>query len=234
MSEHPLPPGGTAVVIGASGAIGGALATLLQQDGRFAAVLGFSRPEIDICDEASVAAAAAQVNTASPEGVRLVVVATGLLHDEQQQPEKSWRHFDAAALTRSFRVNAVGPALIIKHFAPLLPREGRSALAFLSARAASLSENRIGGWYGYRASKAALNQLVRSAAAELARGRKEALCVALHPGHVESRLSAPFGAGGNPTFSAEAAAQNLLGVLDALPASESGGFFNHDGERIPY
>jgi NAD(P)-dependent dehydrogenase (short-subunit alcohol dehydrogenase family) len=222
-----------AVVIGHRSTIGAAVLEQLRASGTYVEVIGFARPDLDLLDEVSIAAAAAAVAARDGE-LRHLFVATGLLHDEQQQPEKSWRALDPAALARSFAVNAIGPALIIKHFAPLLPRNGRAEVAFLSARAGSIGENSIGGWYGYRASKSALNQIVRSAAAELARGRREALCVALHPGHVESPLSAPFGAGGHTTFTAEQAASNLLAVLARLTPAESGGFFAYDGERIPF
>lgn len=231
-----VPPESLAVVIGASGAIGAALADRLENDPRFTRVLRFSRsssPAVDVTDEATIQAAAAMAKeTGLP--VRMVIDATGFLHDEVQQPEKTWRHLDADKLARAFAINATGPALIMKHFLPLLPREGRSLFATLSARAGSLEENRIGGWYGYRASKAALNQFVRTAAAELGRKAKGAVCVALHPGHVESALSAPFGSGGNPTFSPDEAANNLLAVLDGLTPAQSGGFFDHDGLAIPY
>jgi NAD(P)-dependent dehydrogenase (short-subunit alcohol dehydrogenase family) len=231
-----LPTGGLAVVVGSSGAIGGALARHLRGDARFADVLELSRgtvPPLDLLDEASIAAAA---QDAAGRGldVRLVVDATGFLHGDGAMPEKTWRHLDPAALAHAFAVNAIGPALLMKHFLPLLPRDGRSLFATLSARAGSMAENTIGGWYGYRASKAALNQLVRTAAAELGRTRKQAVCVALHPGHVESRLSAPFGAGGNPTLTPDEAAARLLAVLDGLTAAESGGFFDHEGQAVPW
>jgi len=234
MDTHPLPTGGLAVVFGASGAIGGALVDRLRADPQFADVLAFSRsgdPAVDITDDASVAAAAAAVKATGLDP-RLVVVATGFLHGDGQQPEKTWRHLDADALARSFAINAIGPALVMKHVLPLFPREGRSAFAVLSARAASMSENKIGGWYGYRASKAALNQLVRSAAAELGRRSKESVCVALHPGHVESALSAPFGAGGNRSYAPDEAAENLLTVLDGLAPPDTGGFFDENGAAI--
>ncbi len=233
-TKHPFPTGGLAVVFGASGAIGGALVRHLRADPRFADVLAFARsgdPAVDVTDEASVAEAAAAIQ-ATGLAPRLVIVATGFLHGDGQQPEKTWRHLDGAALARSFAVNAIGPALVMKHLLPLLPRDGRSLFAVLSARAASLSENRIGGWYGYRASKAALNQLVRSAAAELGRRSKESVCVALHPGHVESALSAPFGAGGNRSYTPDAAAVNLVGVLDGLAPADTGGFFDETGAAI--
>ncbi|MDR9392168.1 MAG: SDR family oxidoreductase [Trueperaceae bacterium] len=229
-------PGGLAVVVGASGAIGGALADRLEQDPRFAQVLRLSRtgePRLDLTDETTIQAAAeAAKGTGLP--VRLVIDATGFLHDEDQRPEKTWRHLDRAKLAKAFDLNAIGPALVMKHFLPLLPRDGRVVFATLSARAASLSENTIGGWYGYRASKAALNALVRSAAAELGRKAKGSICVALHPGHVESKLSAPFGAGGHTSYDPDEAAANLIGVLDALEPAQSGGFFDETGVAIPY
>ena len=235
-TTHPLPTGGLAVVFGASGAIGGALAERLRADPRFADVLAFARsaePSVDVTDASSVEAAAEAIRATGLEP-RLVVVATGFLHGDGQQPEKTWRHLDGAALARSFAVNAIGPALVMKHVLPLLPREGRSVFAALSARAASIGDNRIGGWYGYRASKAALNQLVRSAAAELGRRSKESVCVALHPGHVESALSAPFGAGGGRSYAPDEAARNLLSVLDGLAPEDTGGFFDEAGAAIAW
>jgi NAD(P)-dependent dehydrogenase (short-subunit alcohol dehydrogenase family) len=225
-----------AVVIGAGGAIGGAVTSHLDRDPRYARVIGTERggaEGVDVTDEASLAALASRI---ADDGrpLRFVFVATGFLHGDGMTPEKSIRQLDGAALAYSFAVNAIGPALAIKHLTPLLPRSGRVTFAVTSARAASIAENRIGGWFGYRAAKAALNQLVRSAAAELGRSRKEAVMVALHPGHVESRLSAPFGAGGNETFTPDQAAANLLRVLDTLTPADSGGFFASNGERIPW
>jgi NAD(P)-dependent dehydrogenase (short-subunit alcohol dehydrogenase family) len=237
MSEStPLPPGGLAVVVGASGTIGAALVARLQGDPRFADVVALSRrsdPPLDLTDEASIEAAAAHLK-ASGQEVRAIWVATGFLHDDVQGPEKTWRHLDADALARVFSLNAIGPALVLKHLLPLLPRKGRVEVGVLSARAASIGENQLGGWYGYRASKAALNQLVRSAAAELGRKNKEAVCVTLHPGHVESPLSAPFGAGGSPTLTPDEAAARLTAVVAGLDPAESGGFFAYDGEAIPW
>jgi NAD(P)-dependent dehydrogenase (short-subunit alcohol dehydrogenase family) len=236
MPTSPYPPGGLAVVIGASGAIGGAMATRLEQDGQFSRVLRLSRssePPVDLLDEGSLATAAESVSATGLD-LRLVVDATGLLHGDGISPEKTWRHLDPAALARTFAVNAIGPALLMKHFLPLFPREGRAVFATLSARAGSIGENVIGGWYGYRAAKSALNQFVRCAAAELRRGRKEALCVALHPGHVESALSAPFGSGGQPTFTPDEAAERLCATLAALTPADSGGFFDGEGTPIPW
>ena len=147
-------------------------------------------------------------------------------------PEKSWRQLDPSTLTRQFAINAVGPALVMKHFLPLLPRQGRSVFACLSARVGSIGDNHLGGWYGYRASKAALNQFVRTAAVELARTRPEAICVALHPGTVATPLSQPFVAEGPEIVSAEVAAGRLIQVIDGLTVSDTGGFFDHTGARV--
>ncbi len=231
-----FPAGALAIVIGSSGAIGGALVERLRSDPSFTDVIGLSRssdPPLDLLDETSIAAAAQAVAAHGAEP-RLVIDTTGFLHGDGMQPEKTWRHLDPAVLAHVFAVNAIGPALLLKHFLPLFPRDGRAVFATLSARAASIAENAIGGWYGYRASKAALNQLVRTAAAELRRTRKQALCVALHPGHVESRLSAPFGSGGQATLSPAEAAASLLRVLDGLAPADTGGFFDQEGAPIPW
>ena len=236
MDANPFPDGGLAVVIGASGAIGGALEARLRADPRFADVLGLSRdgrPSLDLLDEASIAAAASAIAERSLD-LRLVIDATGFLHGDGVMPEKSLRALDPARLAHAFAVNAIGPALLMKHLLPLLPRTGKVAFATISARVASLGENRLGGWYGYRAAKVALNQLVRTAAAEIGRGRREAVVVTLHPGHVESRLSAPFGSGGQPTLSPDEAAGKLLAALDGLTPADSGGFFDQEGRAIPW
>jgi NAD(P)-dependent dehydrogenase (short-subunit alcohol dehydrogenase family) len=222
-----------AVVVGERGSIGGAVISALRESGRYREVLGFSRPALDLTSEASIEAAAASV-AARGLPLRMLFIATGFLHDSVQSPEKSLRQLAAEPLLRSYALNAVGPALVIKHFSPLLPRDGRSLVAALSARAGSIGENPLGGWYGYRAAKSALNQLVHSAALELARSRKESVCVVLHPGHVESPLSAPFGAGGNKTYTPAEAAANLLRVLDGLTPAQTGGFFDQDGAPIAW
>lgn len=237
MTGQPVvtPPHAVAVVVGAGGGIGGALLDRLHTDGTFARVVALDRrtaPPLDLLDEASIAVAAAGI-AASGE-LRLVIDATGFLHDETCQPEKSWRELDPAALAHAFAVNAIGPALLMKHLLPLLPRVGRSVFATLSARVGSIDDNRLGGWYGYRASKAALNQLVRTAAIELARKRPEALCVALHPGTVATGLSAPFAGDGRGIQSPADAAVRLLGVLGALGPEQSGGFFDHHGKPVPW
>jgi NAD(P)-dependent dehydrogenase (short-subunit alcohol dehydrogenase family) len=191
---------------------------------------------LDLEDEASIARAAAMVEQEAG-ALHLVVVASGLLHaGDDLQPEKTWRSLDAGALQQAFAVNAIGPALVAKHFLPLLARERKSAFAALSARVGSIEDNHLGGWYAYRASKAALNMLIRSLAVELARRNDRAVCVGLHPGTVDTALSRPFQSnvpeGG--LFTPAQAAGRLLRVLDGLSPAESGGVFAWDGQRIPY
>lgn len=219
-----------AVVIGASGGIGAALVEALEDED--VRVLPLARSfagdrYIDLEDEASIAAAAARVD--SPD---LVIVATGLLHDADHGPEKAIRELDPAWLARQFAVNAIGPALVAKHFLPVMPRTGRSVLAFLSARVGSITDNRLGGWYGYRASKAALNQLVRTLAIEDKRRNDRGLIVALHPGTVDTALSQPFRQSGRDLFKPDRAAVQLLDVIDGLKVTDSGRHFAWDGSEI--
>lgn len=214
-----------AVIIGASGGIGAALADALEEED--ATVTRFARPTFDLTDEASIAAAAAKAGT--PE---LVIVATGLLHDGDHGPEKALGDLDPAWLARQYAINAIGPALVAKHFLPIMPRAGRSVFAVLSARVGSIADNRLGGWYGYRASKAALNQLVRTLAIEDKRRNERGLVVALHPGTVETKLSAPFRQVGRDIFKPDRAAVQLLDVLDGLKPQDSGKLLAWDGAEI--
>ncbi len=226
------------MVLGGTGGIGAALAVGLRQQGHTVLAIGRrTLPALDYADEASVATvaqhiAAEQQRTGLP--LRRLVVATGILHEGSVQPERSWNHLDAASLQRLFLVNTTGPALVMRHCLPLLPRQGRSVAAFISARVGSIGDNRLGGWYGYRASKAALNQLVHTAAIELARRSPKALCVALHPGTVDTALSQPFAKTGLDVRPPTVAAQELLQVMDTLPEGSNGGFFDHHGEDIPW
>ena len=230
-----FPESGVAVVFGTGGGIGGAVFDATRASARFADVVPFGRatsPPFDLLDEAIIERAA---TFAADQGdLRLVIDATGFLHDDHQGPEKSWRELDAVKLARSFALNAIGPALIIKHFLPRLPRSGKSVFVTLSARVGSIGDNRLGGWYAYRASKAALNQIVRTAAVELARRSPQALCIAMHPGTVATALSAPFAASGLEVHSPAAAARHLLTVVDRLTADASGGFFDWRGQPVPW
>lgn len=226
-----------AVVIGASGGIGSALVAALNEEGSFAAIRGFSRRDsgaahIDLEDEASIAAAAERV--AQGPVPALVIVATGLLHDDGHGPEKALRDLDPAWLARAFAVNAIGPALVAKHFLPIMPKTGRSVFAVLSARVGSISDNKLGGWYGYRASKAALNMLVRTLAIEERRRNDRAIVVALHPGTVDTALSRPFQANVRPgtLFAPDRAALQLLDTINGLRPPDSGKLFDYEGNEI--
>jgi NAD(P)-dependent dehydrogenase (short-subunit alcohol dehydrogenase family) len=230
------------LVVGASGAIGGALVDTLADHPKVAHVLACARTPIvhasvkvearpiDILDEASIAAALAGL-----PHIDLAIVATGLLHDPSgMTPEKSWRALDRDMLLRSFATNAVGPALLAKHVLPLFPRHGKAVFAALSARVGSISDNHLGGWYGYRASKAALNQIIRTLAIELKRQRKDAICVGLHPGTVDSALSRPFqgNVGEGRLFTPGFAAERLLDVIDSLEPAATGQLLAWDGQVI--
>lgn len=224
-----------AVVIGASGGIGAALADRLEAGGT--ATIRLSRSgggdaHLDLEDEASIAAAAERIGETGP--VDLVFVATGYLHDEQSGPEKDWRQLDAEALARNFAINATGPALVAKHFLPLLLDEGRAGFAALAARVGSIGDNRLGGWYSYRASKAALVMLIRTLSVELARKKPDSFCAALHPGTVDTALSKPFqrNVPEGKLFTAEYSAERLLEVLDDLGPDQSGRQFAWDGKEI--
>lgn len=227
---------GQAVVIGSSGGIGTAMMVALRDCGLYSGVMGLNRksvPSIDLLDEQSIAEAARDLANAHDD-IRLVVDATGILSWEGHMPEKTWRNLDPAAMARAFAINAIGPALVMKHFLPVLPRSGRAVFATLSARVGSISDNNLGGWYSYRASKAALNQLVRTASVELKRSRPEAICVSLHPGTVATGLSNPFGKQGLDVQTPEASADRLVRALAGLSPEDTGGFFDHLGARIPW
>lgn len=228
-----FPNGGTAVVFGAGGGIGHALTNALLANSSFQTVKCYGRSSeipIDFEDETSIERAAADAATTGD--LRLVIDATGLLHEDDLGPEKTFRTLDPAWMARNFLVNAIGPAMIMKHVLPLLPRNGRSVFATLSARVGSIGDNRLGGWYGYRASKAALNQLVKTASIELARTCPEAACIAIHPGTVETKLSSPFLRGREHVHQPDIAASRILCTLDQLDHRNTGGFFDCDGETI--
>jgi len=230
MQDEPA-PNDLAIVIGARGGIGAALLETLRTDPRWPHVIGFARPELNLLDEGSIAAAAASLAGRNP---RLIIDATGHLHDPDGTPERSWRQIDPAHMARSFAINAIGPALLMKHFLPLLPRQGRSVFATLSARVGSIGDNRLGGWYSYRAAKAALNQLARTAAIELARSHRQAICVALHPGTVATPLSAPFAKAGLTIQTPADAAAQLLRIIADLTPDHSGHLLDYRGEVLPW
>jgi NAD(P)-dependent dehydrogenase (short-subunit alcohol dehydrogenase family) len=217
-----------ALVVGASGGIGGALAAALRARGD---VVRLSRKEhgLEVTDERSVA----EVLGGLDGTFDLVIVATGALIIDGAGPEKTLKAVTAEGLARAFAINAVGPALVMKHVLRLMPRDRVAKLAVLSARVGSIGDNALGGWYGYRAAKAALNQLVHTAAIETARTHPQSVFVALHPGTVETGL-APAQRAGHPSVPPAEAAANLLQVLDRLGPSASGGFFDWKGEEVPW
>lgn len=218
-----------ALVVGASGGIGAAVAAALEGKARIAR-LSRSADGLDLAEERSVAAAADRLKD---ERFDLIFVAAGVLESEGAGPEKSFAALDPAAMARVYAVNAIGPALVVKHFAPLLPAKARGVIAFLSARVGSIGDNRLGGWMSYRASKAALNQIVRCAAIELTRTRPEAIALALHPGTIDTALTRKF-AGGRFTATREECAANLLRLCETATPEMSGRFFAYDGAEIPW
>jgi NAD(P)-dependent dehydrogenase (short-subunit alcohol dehydrogenase family) len=241
-----LEPGAHAVVIGATGGIGAAFVAALDRDPMIGKVSALSRSGvvpagasgkvsagwIDITDPDSIAAAAG----ALPSPPRLVIVATGVLKSDRLglSPEKKLADLDASALTRSFAINTIGPAMVARAFLPLMPRSGRSLFAVLSARVGSISDNRSGGWHSYRASKAALNQIIRTMAIEHARRAPDAVLAGLHPGTVDTALSAPFATSvaADRLFTPERAASALLEVLTHLTPAQSGRLFDWSGAEV--
>ncbi len=228
-----LPTGYRALVVGASGTIGNAFHAALRADPRCGEVVGLSRqsqPGFDLEDPAAIAAAVTAVTVEGP--FHLVVDATGALMIDGTGPEKQLAAVRATPLSRQFAVNAIGPLLLLQalatHLAP-----GRAIYAKLSARVGSIADNRKGGWYGYRAAKAALNQLLQTAALELGMRRPGLVVAALQPGTVSSPLSAPFVSADHAT-PADEAARALLQVLDGLPAMRGAHFRDTKGEAIPW
>ncbi len=221
-----------ALVLGASGALGCAFVEALQADVACAAVVGLSRssePGFRLEDEASIAAAA----TALQGPFHLIIDATGALTIDGQGPEKHMGAINAVQMARAFEVNTIGPALLLKHFVPLLATEQRSIYAKLSARVGSIGDNRKGGWYGYRASKAALNMVLQTAAIEASRKRPQLVVAAMQPGTVASNLSAPFVSAHACLAPAQSVA-GLLNALDDLPPQAAAHFVDYKGATIPW
>ena len=218
-----------ALIIGESGAIGRAVATELR--GRGWSVEGLSRSGdgFDITDAASVERHLGQAR----RDIDLVLIATGALEIDGNAPEKSLRDLTVEAMAAQYLLNAIGPALVMRHTATLLARDRRAVVATLSARIGSIGDNRLGGWVSYRAAKAGLNQIIRSAAIELGRSHAQAICVALHPGTVESALTRRY-LGRHPAVTPKAAAHHLLAVLDGLSVAHSGGFFDWRGDPVAW
>ena len=222
-----------ALVIGASGAIGAAFVARLQANPKCAAVVGLHRqslPLIDFEREETIAAAAEALSREAP--FDLIINAAGLLHSHRFMPEKRFSDLNYAQMLETFRVNAFGPALIFSHFWKLIG-DDRAVIAFLSAKVGSIADNRSGGWYSYRASKAALNMFIKTASIEIKRTKPNAVLAALHPGTVTSRLSKPF-RGAELGRAPNDAAADMLDVIDSLTPPCSGQFYSYSGETLPW
>lgn len=216
-----------ALIIGATGGIGSSIFAQLQGDGWDVTGLSRSVDGFDVANAASV-----ERGMAMQTGpFDLIFVAVGILAPLWGTPEKSLSAIKPEDMARVFAVNTIGPALIMRHAARLLPKDKRGVLATLSARVGSIGDNNIGGWHSYRASKAALNQIVRGAAIELGRTHKQSVCVALHPGTVETSFTENY-AGRHKTVPAAAAASNLLTVIKGLTPEQSGRFYDYAGQEI--
>jgi len=233
MQMQSFPSGYRALVIGASGGIGAALVAALREDPRCAQVVELGRatqPALDLAEPASIERAAAAL--AGQGAFQLIVNAAGVLHDDSFMPEKRLADLNPAQLLATFQVNTFGPALLLRYFCGLLDRQ-RGVLAMLSAKVGSIGDNRLGGWYSYRASKAALNMLIKTAAIEVRRSQPNAVLLALHPGTVNSALSQPF-RGAEIGRPAAVAAHDLLRLIDSLGPEASGSFHAYDGQPLPW
>ncbi|MEH2027628.1 SDR family NAD(P)-dependent oxidoreductase [Nostoc sp.] len=245
-----------ALIVGASQGIGLGCVKKLLQDHRIAKIYATSRQpesaselialvdkyperliclEIDITDELQIIEAVQKIHT-QVDKLHLVVNCVGLLHEDTLQPEKSLRQINSENLLRYFQINSIGAVLLAKHLLPLFRHGERSVFATISAKLGSIGDNQLGGWYGYRASKAALNMLMRTAAIEYKRSCPKALIVTLHPGTTDTRLSRPF-QGNVPAeklFSVERTVTQLLAVIEQLQEGDSGQFFSWNGSRLPW
>ena len=216
-----------ALVIGASGGIGAALVAELTSRGHEVSGLSRSRDGLDVTDPGAVA----RVMAALEGPFDTVFCAIGTLA-AGGAPEKALDQLGAGRMAQVMAINAIGPALVLAQLPRLLPRDGRSAVGVLSARVGSIGDNRLGGWYAYRASKAAVNQVVRGAAIEIGRKRKQAVIAALHPGTVATEFTAGYP--GHDKVTPDQAAANLCTVLEGLGPDQSGGFFDYAGREIPW
>ena len=233
-------------VIGASGSLGSEFVRQLSEDEKIKSIFAFSRSEIefnshkveshfiDIEDEESIKSVA---NKASKDtDVDMVIVATGMLHDQNINPEKSLRDLSKEKFNQLFSINTIAPAIIAKHFLPKLNKNSKSVFAALSARVGSISDNKLGGWYSYRASKSALNMVLKNASIEIVRSNKKAIIVGLHPGTVDSKLSKPFQGAVNKEklFTAKYSVQKLLEVINNLKQSDSGNIIDFNSIKIDF
>lgn len=233
MQLHSFPENFRACVIGASGAIGAAFVNALKNDTRCEHVVALHRnsmPAVDMTDEASIEAAATEIKAQGP--FHLIIHAAGILHQQEFMPEKKLGDLNMAQMQTTFVVNTLGPAIELRHFSKLLDKQ-RGVFALLSAKVGSIEDNSLGGWYSYRASKAALNMMIKTAAIEIKRTQPNAIVIAMHPGTVTSHLSQPFRGAeiGRPAMQA---ANEMLAVIDQLNAEDSASFLSYNGARLPW
>lgn len=233
MQLHSFPENFRACVIGASGAIGAAFVEALQDDPRCAHVTALHRksvPALDLSDANSIETAAAHIKSQGP--FHLIIHAAGILHQQDFMPEKKLGDLNMEQMQTTFMVNTFGPAMVLRHFSPLLDKQ-RGVFALLSAKVGSIEDNRLGGWYSYRASKAALNMMIKTAAIEIKRSQPNAVVIAIHPGTVNSGLSRPFRGEqiGRPPAQA---ANDMLEVINSLQSEDSASFVSYNGERLPW
>jgi len=224
-----------AVVIGNSGSIGSAIEKELSDQG-FKNIIGFNRssnPRLDLLNEETIAQSA-QFTKDQNTPVSLVFDATGLLHDDNNMPEKTYKNIDQIFMRKNFEINVMGPALIMKYFLPLLDKEEKSIFASISAKVGSISDNRYGGWYSYRASKAALNQMIKTASIEMKMKNQKAICLAIHPGTVESKLSKPFQKNDLTIQSPQESARHIFQILSNSQVEDTGCLINWDGKKIAW
>jgi NAD(P)-dependent dehydrogenase (short-subunit alcohol dehydrogenase family) len=232
LSMNSLPQNYRAIVFGSSGGIGAAFVKHLQGDPNCSEVVGLSRftnPKIDFSNEETIASAA-QAMTGE---FNILIDATGFLSDEETKPEKSLRALNADNLMKLYQLNAIGPALLMKYFSKLMPKDERSIFATLSARVGSIGDNQLGGWYAYRAAKSAQNMLLKCTAIEVGRTKPDAVFVSLHPGTVETPLSDPF-AGSRERLTPDRSTEMMLGVMDGLSDTDTGSFWDYKGERVEW
>ena len=224
-----------AVIVGGTGAIGNAIANELEKLG-FKEVLKIgtkTNPSIDFNDENTIIKTKEFIKNKN-KPISILFDATGILHHDDSMPEKTLKSIDINFAKKNFLINSIGPALLIKHFVPLLDSENKSVFATLSAKVGSISDNGFGGWYSYRASKAALNQLIKTASIEMKVKNKQAIFLALHPGTVKSNLSQPFQKTNLKIQEPEESAKHLVKIINSVDQSQTGKFFNWDGSELPW
>ena len=222
-----------ALVIGSTGTIGSTFVELLQNNPSCIGVEGIHRnsiPAIDYLDPASIQVSASALSQQGP--YQLMINTIGVLHSDRWMPEKRLDDLNADQLSELMQINTIGPALTIRHFLPLLDPTG-SLMVTLSAKVGSIEDNRLGGWYSYRSSKAALNMLIKTASIELARTKPNIALIAMHPGTVNSRLSKPFKGQqiGRPAIDA---CNDMLNVMKKIESKDSGSFISYSGEKLPW